>query len=255
MRVLYIDTLFLINLAADYFLLLLTAKICGAAVKRWRAILSALFGAIYGVASALPMNIFPFGAIFRHPAMVVLSGLALTAIAFGVHRRYALRSLVFFAVSAASGGALYAVMLLGGGNLIARINLRVLIIAFIVVYAAISLVFRRAARAPERLRTVTISVGDETVTLRGLLDTGNSLRDDISGLPVAIVPRRELRRILPSVTTRYIPYCAVGTEGVLPVFRPDVITIDNKPRDMLVAVSETEVSDSGTYSALLPIDN
>ncbi|MDR3209424.1 MAG: sigma-E processing peptidase SpoIIGA [Oscillospiraceae bacterium] len=244
-RVVYIDTLFFTNFALDYFLLLACAKICAVAALRRRIALSAVCGALYAAAAVLPGC-----AWLALPPLKLLVGAAMPMLAFGVSRRSALHVLVFFAVSAAAGGAVYAASMLGG-NLIARIDLRLLAVSFLVCYGAITLVFRRAARAPERLRTLVLRRGNVSVTLRALVDTGNSLRDPATGNAVAVVFADDVAALLPGVELREIPYSAVGVCGTLAVFVPDYAAVDGRRRDLTVALSPNMVADSAVYAALL----
>jgi stage II sporulation protein GA (sporulation sigma-E factor processing peptidase) len=255
------------NLIINYFLLLATAKICAVAAKRARLWLAASAGAIYAVLAALPP-----AAWLAHPLMKLLSGALLLLAAFGARRSFARLALVFFAVSAAAAGA---VMAAG-----ARVNLRVLAAAFLVCYAAVTLVFRRAARAAPKPADVTIRVAAREVALRALRDTGNSLTDPLSGSAVCVVAlddalplfpkelRGELTRAVlgaapdglialntlqSDVKFRLIPYSAVGVAGgALLGFRPEYIGVDGAARrDIVVAISPNAVSDNITYSALI----
>ena len=50
MEIIYVDSLFLLNLAIDYLLLSCTAAVCGLTVKRLRYFAGALIGAAYSAA-------------------------------------------------------------------------------------------------------------------------------------------------------------------------------------------------------------
>ena len=54
MEVIYIDSLFFLNLGVDYLLCLASARICGLYLRRRRYVLAALLGAAYSVAVYLP---------------------------------------------------------------------------------------------------------------------------------------------------------------------------------------------------------
>lgn len=96
--------------------------------------------------------------------------------------------------------------------------------------AAAQLVLRWAFRPQRRLLPVEIAGTKETVTLKALYDTGNELRDPITGSPVLVVCRSAAARLVglteqqladplgtltdsPLPGLRLIPYRAVGTEG------------------------------------------
>ena len=56
MQVIYVDSLFFLNLCIDYLLCLVSARVCGLVLKRSRYLLSALIGAGYSVAVFLPVQ-------------------------------------------------------------------------------------------------------------------------------------------------------------------------------------------------------
>ena len=273
MRVIYIDELFFINLIVNYFLLLGTAKICGIAALRRRLWLASGLGGAYAVVCA-----FPAAAFLSNVLIFVPVAAALLLIAFGwtrltAGRRLMRTALVFFALAMCAAGAVTAIGRQGS------ISLRVLVIAFGVCYAA-TLVFRRAGRDSGRMNQVRIEVGGRSVTLRALVDTGNSLTDPLSGARVCVVSLRDAREIIPDhqksclenavrsgspssivelnstpdgIKFRLVPYSAVGTaSGLLLAFRPERITVDGREsREHIVAISPNEVADNVTYSALI----
>ena len=67
--------------------------------------------------------------------------------------------------------------------------------------AGAAFVLRRWAKAAVTARSLTVDLGvrmgERSITLRGLLDTGNRLRDPVTGSPVVIVDRGTLLRLLP----------------------------------------------------------
>ncbi|MDR0915692.1 MAG: sigma-E processing peptidase SpoIIGA [Oscillospiraceae bacterium] len=275
MRVLYIDELFLINLAADYFLLLGTAKLCGVAAKRRRLALGAVIGAVYAVVAALPRL-----ELAAHPVFRVLSAAVMLLCSFGLRKKLLRYALVFFALSAAAAGAVAGLELAGGGAVIARVNLGVFAVAFLACYAVITLIFRRVARSGAQYAKLAISLGDRTITLRALIDTGNTLRDPVSDRAAAIAPASEIAALFPRdmrkrlldalrmspidalplldftpVAFRLLTYDAVGIEsGALLCFIPDDATVDGAPRELIVAVSPNELADNVAYAAIISND-
>lgn len=278
MQVVYVDSLFLINLIINYILLLVTAKICAAHLTRLRLLGGAVLGACYSVAVVLPLT--PFLA---NPFLKVAVGILMVLAAFGGQARIIRLALVFFAVSVAFGGAVMAASLLGGGGLygglLTPVNLRILVIAFVVCYIILTLVFRRAGRhrgggiVPLKLRH-----GDREVSMRALVDTGNALTDPLTGRSVIVAGVADVTMLFPQgvrktvaglklkdavkvmeelasegIRFQLIPYSAVGTAGgMLLAFKPDEIVVDGKNKTgMLLALSPNSVSEGGTYSALL----
>lgn len=153
---------------------------------------------------------------------------------------------------------------------------RVLALSFAACYAAVSLVFRRRAKAADReVRTVTVTLAGRSVTLKALRDSGNDLHDPVSGLPAAVVERAavlpmfpalhalpddavqalEVLGALPECTGRVVllPYRAVGVAGaLLPAFRPDSVMIDGAAEPMLLALSAQALTSDGAFAMVLP---
>ena len=78
MTVVYVDSVFVLNAAADYLLLLSTASLAGIPLRRVRYALAALLGGGYAVAAFLP------GMEFLQAAPVkVVIGVLLALIAYG----------------------------------------------------------------------------------------------------------------------------------------------------------------------------
>ena len=238
MDVIYLDSLFGLNLLIDYCLVLVSARVCGVVLRRWRYALAALIGALYA-------------------ALMVLPGFGWLA-----------------------NGMMYAASMLAGvspgSGALVTVSGRVLALSFAACYAAVSLVFRRRARAADReVRTVTVTLAGRSVTLRALRDSGNDLHDPVSGLPAAVVERAAVLPLFPAVralpddavqalealsalpecTGRVVllPYRAVGVTGaLLPAFRPDSVKIDGAAEPMLLALSAQALTSDGAFAMVLP---
>ena len=254
MEIIYVDRFFLLNLLADYLLCLVSARLCGLVLRRRRYLCAALFGALYAVAALLP------GLRFLSSAPGVLAAAAVTALlAFGAERRPLRCALVFLGVSAAFGGAVWA---LGGARPAGIADGRVLLLAFALCYAAVRLLFSRQLTLPGRARVeVALRMGARESRFMALRDSGNALADPLTGAPVMLVTPHALRAALPEAALfrgsdpvselqaaarvpalagrfRLIPYAAVGARGLLPVFRPDGLIVDGREEgELLVAVS------------------
>ncbi len=265
MEVLYLDRLFFLNLLADYLLCLSAGRAAGLRLKRGRYLAAALLGASYAAAVWLPGF-----AFLASPVWKLAAGLLMAMIAYGGEERPLRCALCFFAVSAAFGGALWAVS--GGGP--AGLSLPALGLSFTVCYALFE-VFFRARTALNRQRRVPVRVrflGREADFL-ALVDTGNGLSDPLSGAPVLVACAHALRPLfrdcgalleLPPVELlersaalpelkgklRLLPFSALGGAGVLPVFRPEKLFIDGREdRDRLVGISPRASGDG--FEAIL----
>ena len=88
-----------------------------------------------------------------------------------------------------------------------------------------------------------------------LIDTGNRLREPLSGLPVLIAEARVLRDILPPGGYRTLSFGGLGGVGRMACFRPDAVWIGRgaarrRGPDIWVAVSPAPLP--GLCQALAP---
>ncbi len=260
METIYIDRLFVLNFIIDYLILIGSARICGIYMRRVRYALSAAFGAAYAVLYVLPdlsvLSAFP---------LKLLSGILMSLIAFCGEKKLLRCTLVFFAVSALFGGAIWALSMQNDGALYLPLSFPTLLFAFLAIYAVLSLIFRGSAKAAaKRLSRITLQHRSKEVSFSALHDSGNSLFDPISGAGVVIVSPEIGTSFFGEVDwgdpaeaaikcdgMRLVPYSAVGTQsGLMAAFKPESIELDGKKRDdLIVAISPVEINGDG-YTAV-----
>lgn len=108
---------------------------------------------------------------------------------------------------------------------------------------------------------VILCQGQNQVKVTAILDTGNRLRDHVTGKPVSIISKRTAKVLWQDIyceNLRYIPYHTIGKkEGVLPVllldkmciYRDEEIWISN----VLIAIADEEIG-TGEYEVILNSD-
>ena len=280
MTVVYIDRVFVLNLAVDYLLLLAAARLGGMPLHRKRLLLCAVLGALYAVAVFLP-GISPL----NHPVLRLICGAAMALTAYWPLRQPLRMTALFLLLSAALGGAVLAVgVAVGSPRRIisqlyyASISWPVLLGTTIGLYLLLQLIFHQAARHGEgELMKIEISVHGRQKELPALHDTGNTLRDPVSGQPVPVIELSALRELwddrIAVVLSRpasaedriaalhregaglgftLLPFRSVGTSsGLLLAVRSDYIKVGRAtyPRAW-IALSDGPVSDGGSYQAL-----
>ena len=273
MRIIYADSMFLLNFTIDYLLLLATGKICALPLRRWRMLLGAAWGGIYAVLSLIGPE------MFSSAAVKILSGLALTTIAYGGTRRFSRTAIVFFAVTAAFGGAVYAALSIGGlspgEGPVLSLSTKTLVLSFAICYAALSLVFRSSAlRAEREIRSLEVRLRGRSVSLRAMRDTGNDLRDS-NGRPVILAQWSALSPLFPELHQHRsidpaslllelsslsgmegrcrLLSCLTATDsgGLLALIRADALLLDGETADHIhIAVTGSTLSADGDYQAL-----
>lgn len=274
MTVVYIDLLFLLNLIANYLLLLAAGRMAGAVLVRWRIALGAAAGALYAALIFLP----DLTWLAAWPCKLAV-GVLMVLAAYG-GERYLLRvTVLLFGASAALAGAVLGMELLGSaaltlehGVLYTVIDIRLLLLTFVACYFLLSLFFRRVGSHRGELAQLEISLEEKKVNLTALRDTGHTITDPADNRPVVVAYYEALAGILPewadpsqpiqsverchaagSRQARLVPYRAVGVEcGMLLALRSRQVTVDGRPLGrLLVALSPTPLDDGGGYQALI----
>ncbi len=261
MEIIYLDLHFLLNLLADYLVVLSAARVCSLKLKRIRYLLSALTGAIYSVLVLLPGYEF-----LSSPLSKFGCALLMAFIAYGSEREPLRCFGVFLGISALFGGLVWA----AGGYL----PLKELVFCFAICYGLLSLFFKDRASLPDKKRVeVELQLSGKRAQFMALVDTGNSLSDPLSGMDVMVVcphavkplfrenssllslPAAELLELscnVPELQGRFrlLPYKAVGGSGLLAVFKADKIILDGKEeKELLVALSPAAAGDG--FEAIL----
>lgn len=249
----YLDLVMLLNFGVDLLLLLGTNRLSGHPPDTKKAVLAALLGGIYAGACVLPGWTFLGNLAWR----IVSLGL-ISCIAFGLDKSALQRGILFVFLSMALGGT---VLVIGKGGFWS-VLLSALMLSFL------CLLGFRGRAGKEVYASVSIRHHDKIVNMTALLDTGNTLKDPVSGCPVLVADARAAYEILgleedallhPIETIsrgnypglRLIPYCAVGQPaGILLGLRVEELRINGKTVDQIVAFAPQTIGKGCGYQAL-----
>ncbi|MCR5792422.1 MAG: sigma-E processing peptidase SpoIIGA [Lachnospiraceae bacterium] len=122
--------------------------------------------------------------------------------------------------------------------------------------------YQRRQGQQRRTRMVSLWIDGICLEGKGLWDTGNCLREPISGKPVIIMEESEAKKYLPktiiNTKVRFVPYHSIGKEqGVLPALLIDKFQSETKDaiyKGVYVAFTKERVSESGQYRFILHKD-
>lgn len=253
---LYIDVLFLTNFMMDSLLLLAVKKVMKCPVNNGRVYLGSTIGAIL----TCLLVVFPLPAILK--ILVGYVGINCLMIRTGLNLQWGRGFWKAF-------GLLYVAAFLTGGILQAlRPWIRTGSIFFAVAVAAYYLLcgiwqcLLRMGRRQAQICEVVLHIGEGTYRVRALVDTGNGLTDPLSGEPVSVLDSDCAGQIFgeerENTGIRYIPYCTVGGEGVMPVFRAEQMEVclmegDEKIRMQrpVIGICEGKISEREDYQMIL----
>lgn len=233
----YLDLVVILNFLVDFLLLLGTNRLSGFPPGPGRAAAASVLGGVYAGACLLPGFRFLGNLLWRTVSLVLMS-----VIAFGWDRSALKRSGVFLLLSMALGGIAVSI---GRGDVPA------LVLAGALVWLLCRVAFDGTAGGREYV-PLELTYGDNTLHLLALQDTGNTLRDPITGEQVLVISaeaaqtltgltRDQLRSPLETMTSRVlpglrlVPYRAVGGGGMLLAMRFPAAKIGSRRCSALVA--------------------
>ena len=249
----YADVVILLNFLVDFFLLLGTNSLSGYPPGWGRIALAALLGGIYAGVCVIPGFFFLSGTCWR----IVFWSL-MTWIAFGMTKSAIRRGIVFVFLSMALGGI--AVCFGKGGALS--------VVSAAAILGLLCLVGFRDKIGVRSFVPVELDYRGKQMKLTALRDTGNMLRDPLTGGDVLVIGAdvaseltgltlQQLQKPVEALTQaqlpglRLIPYHAIGQPaGLLLALRMQNVKIGRWRGTSLVAFAPEGLSKEGTYQAL-----
>ena len=204
--------------------------------------------------------------------------------------------IVFYLTSFVFGGAAFALIyivkpqdiLMKNGLFLGTYPMKSVVLAgiigFIIIVTAFKIVRNRITKR-DIYKNVKIEIDGKQIHLNAILDTGNMLKDPITGSPVIVVEKSILYEILPielldnienilggnlekipeSIKKQYIkrlkfiPFSSLGRQnGMLVGIKPNFIEIMDeqnslKREDIIIGIYEKSLTKDGRYRALMGI--
>ena len=189
MRVLYLDSLFWLELTADSVLLWAAGKLCNTRRRLLRLLAAGMTGSAYTV---LTLFYPPAASLVGKAASLLLMLLA----AYGGDKKLWKPALAYLFLNAVYGGIAAAVTVAAG-----RTTARALLFSAGISLGVCALPFRFSGVKGGICELRMIGEGGE-VCLNALRDTGNRLTDPFSGKPVVIASEKTLAPLLSQETRR-----------------------------------------------------
>ena len=273
----YVDLLFGLNMTLNYLLLRGSAAMGGCRAKLWRLLGAAARGGMHAVAAVLP-GLEPLQGIFFQ----FLSASGMLLLAFGWKKSTVKQGLFFFALSFAFGGAVLLLVqavepdcVLLGGRAYYAVSTPALLLLAGLSYGLAAVVLRGwGTYTGGDIVPMVLELQGNRLETKALRDTGNVLRDPISGESIPIASWQVLNRLIPeaclcqsdfddpaglmarlqsqfpNMRFRLITYDAVGVScGLLLAVRCCVRTGKRKS-SRIVAFTSTELSANGQFEIL-----
>lgn len=291
----YLDVVLLENLCMNYIILFATGYIMKIKMKQLRLAASSLLGGIYAVIAYL--EILP---IYSNFGMKIILSILMVYLAFNSKsiKNLSKQLVIFYLTSFTFGGCAFALLyfikpqniLMRNGVYVGTYPIKIAllggIIGFIVTYIGFRVV-KTKLHKKDMIYEIEIRIEEKTLNLKAMLDTGNLLKDPISGMPVVVVEKQQLYSILPAKLLdnidkliggegeilldqieekgifnrfRMIPFSSVGKQnGLMLGFKADQVILKREEekqiqKNVIIGIFNQNLSKNNSYSALIGMD-
>lgn len=259
---LYIDSVFILQLATNLYLLSLAGKFLRCTATHGRKFLGAVSGAMLSCLIIM-MPVWSMGGRMLISALPV--SMCMMCITYRIH---SMKKLIHSSlVMAGCGFFLGSVMIwiLNRLRVILRgrkgflLTIFISYLAYRIFAAVLGIVI---ARSRNSLRTVRFYVPAlrQEIRVRAFVDTGNHLADPLSGAPVNVISRKAAQCMTSCFKPeKYhaVPYQSVGKDkGILNAYEIPEIIIESEKQEIrkehvIVAICDAGISEESVYQMIL----
>jgi len=261
--IIYADVLIAVNIIINFLLLMLTAKVCKTGYNLLKIVASCFLGGLFSLYIFLPQSHIAIELAIKSSICLLI-----TFVGFGFCgiKHFIKTTFCFLCCNMLFGGIVLAVwgvfkpngIIVNNGMVYFDVSPILLISTTIISYFAITLISRFTKNNGNKINLFNIKIfyKENSVDALCLMDTGNSLTDNLSDRPVILINQALAFRLLKQELTlntvpkndlrgfRVIPYHSVGSEGLLPAFKADYIILNNKKiYSCIIAVTTTDFKD------------
>ena len=289
----YIDVIIVENLIMNYIILYATGTISKVKISYLRIFCSSLIGAIYAITEyTFKLN------IYSNIIIKTILSVIIIYVAFNPQniKKMCKQLIIFYVTTFTFGGiATYLIYVLKPQNIIIKNGMYVgtyvlkvifigAIIGTIILFIAFKQVKNKITKK-DMICKIKIKINGKEKTLDAMVDTGNMLKEPITGTPVAVVERTSLYDLLPKeilnntesilggdfknipedIKREYIPklkiipFASLGKQnGMLVGIKPEKIEIINEQteenKNAIIGIYNKSLTKRGEYKALIGID-
>lgn len=288
----YIDIVFLENFFMNYIILFATAIINKVEIKLTKIAISSFIGSLYAVLNLTQILSNSLGLLLK-----ILLSVAMVYVAFNPQNiKKALKQLIiFYLTSFTFGGVAFALLyfvkpgdiLMKNGIYIGTYPIKIALVGGIVGFMLITLAFKiikSRINKEDMFCKIEIFINNNKLNVTAILDTGNMLKEPITGFPVIIVENKNLKKIIPKEILdkkesiingniedslqfenylqrfRIIPFSSIGKEnGLLLGIKPDYIIVKQDEQEIyhqnvIIGIYDKNLSRNNEYNALIGLE-
>ena len=290
----YIDVVIIENLIMNYIILFATGIILKIQMKHIRLIIASLIGAVYSIMTYIITIKLYSNMIFKIILSIIIVYIAYNPQTIKKMWKYLL---IFYLTSFVFGGAAFALIyivkpqdiLMKNGLFLGTYPLKTIllgaVVAFIITITAFKIVKTKISKK-DMFCTIKISINEKEIIAKAMIDTGNLLREPITGKPVVVlehillydaIPKEilnnldkilggDFEKVPENIKKEYIsklkliPFASLGKQnGMLLGIKCKEIElinydIDTKKEDVIIGIYNKSLTKQGEYNALVGIE-
>lgn len=289
----YIDVVLFENMIMNYIIILATGIIMKQKIRHFKIIVGSLIGAIYSILT----YVFPL-EIYSNFFFKIILSIIIVYVSFNPQnvKKMWKELLIFYLTSFAFGGAAFALIyiikpqdiLMKNGLFLGLYPLKTVLLAgavgFIIVISSFKIVKAKISKK-DVYKDVKIVIDGKELIVKTMIDTGNMLKDPITGSPVIILEHTLLYDFLPKellnnienilagkldnipkevrdnymTKLKFIPFSSLGKQnGMLIGIKPSYVEIlqedEKKYENMVIGIYNKSLTKTGEYRALMGIN-
>lgn len=293
----YLDIIFVENILMNYIILFATLVILKVKNK-WqqiRLLVSGVIGSAYAI--IVYLDILP---IYSGITAKAILSIVMVYVAFKPQNIKQLfkQLLIFYLISFIFGGCTFALIYfikpenvqMRNGVFVGMYPIKVAIIGGVIGFIITQIAFKinkNKLNTKNTIFDIQIYYEDKTINIKALLDSGNMLKDPVSEIPVIIIEREIMYKIIPKNILDYIekimkgdeneteekydaqnyiskirmvPFMSIGKEnGMLVGIRLDKIKIqtediDVERKDVIAGIYDKKITKDNKYNALIGLN-
>lgn len=231
--IIYGELLVIENMIIGWVLLYLTGEICRQKCRRWRLAAGSIMCGAFSLVVFLDWGELGVAKVPVMLLMEVAFAAAVCTVALGKWKHAVVFILVTYFMGGITMGLLlltkqqgiYTVVGIYTGDMKAAMLAVFIWIGYMTTMQIIDTVRNKKLQIKYSY-DVQIAIGNERIETRAFLDTGNKLKDPLTGKPVAVASEKLWGRlVLENERFALIPYESVGSKGMLQAVRSDHMDI------------------------------
>ena len=291
----YLDIVFLENILMNFIIIFATGVVIKCNCSKCRYFIASIIGATYTV--VMYLNIIP---LYSNFFMKLILSIVIVYISFAPKsvKKLIKDIVIFYLVSFVFGGCVFALMYflqpqmaqMKNGVFVGSYPIKIALIGGLVSFMVLQISFRIVKTKFSKkdiIFDIQIIINEKKVNVKALLDTGNLLKDPITGFPVIVIEHTSLNEVIPEKILRnldkilggdideltkdekfsktisrfrMIPFSSLGKQnGLLLGIKADSINIisDEKTdtvNNAIIGIYDKSFTKNGAYTAIMGLD-